>query len=200
MTREVPDDQGPATATPVRPSARRKLIRGAFAAPVALTLQSGSVAAQSLTCVAKKVAEGVLPTDADGTKIWVRVRVWVLTVNGNNQDSVWVSGADIFLLAKNPLKSFVQQNQWWCLSAGNQAKINSGANVNAVSVTANTAYTVNPSPPQSGNPGQLKIAAASTTRLVAIRVNAEGDIIGVVGDGGTTGAGVTGSCWTSFRR
>jgi hypothetical protein len=181
-------------------SARRRLIRGTFAAPVALTLASGSVAAASLTCVAKRVATPVLPTDGDVTQTWIRVAVWELKPNGANNDSFWISGADIFALAKNPLTSFVQQNQWWCLSKESNAKMNSPAGQDTVTLVAGTAYTPNPSPPQSGSGGSLAIATPSATRLVAVRVNAAGDIIGVVGDGGTAGSGITASCWTSFRR
>jgi hypothetical protein len=180
-------------------SARRRLIRGTFAAPVALTLVSGSAAAAS-NCVDRQVKNAAyLPADTGERVAWVRVPVWVLTVNGNNKDSLWIKGEEIAALAKNPATSFVSSDKWFCLSAGGQAKINAGSNVDFVSVSPNNGYTVSPSPPQSGQPNSLKIAQSST-RMVAIRVNAVGDIIGVVGDGGTTGSGISASCWSSFRR
>jgi hypothetical protein len=78
--------------------------------------------------------------------------------------------------------------------------MNSPAGQDTISLVAGTKYTPSPSPPQSGGGMNPATATPSTTRLVAIRVNAAGDIIGVVGDGGTAGSGITGSCWTSFRR
>lgn len=183
-------------------SARRRLIRGTFAAPVALTLASGGVAAQSLTCVQKRVQGAPkLPGDLDTTQAWVRVPVWTLLPGGNNDDSIWISGADINALAKNPVTSFINSTQWLCLAAESAARMDSLAGADKVKLAAGMTYTPSPSPPRSTNgQGVTTVATASTTRLVAIRVNAAGDIIGVVGDGGSTGSAITDSCWSSFRR
>jgi len=60
--------------------ARRRLVRGVFAAPVALTLYSGSVAAVSVSCVAKQADTPITPTDGDAT--FLRVPLYKSTSSG----------------------------------------------------------------------------------------------------------------------
>lgn len=157
-------------------SARRRLIRGVFAAPAALTLCSGSAfaAASNQRCVANQVEvgkarfPGVLgPSDPADT--WVRVSVWKHQ-NGQSAPNFLVSGTDVVALrgTKLPINTFLTTGQWW-------------------DINASKLFTVN---------GQ---APATTGESVALRVDAAGDIVGI--SDGMTVAGtsaVAKSCWTSF--
>lgn len=179
-------------------SARRKLISGAFAAPVALTLHSGSaLAATSLSCVNRQNTNFVRTPGDTVTGTWVRVPIWELTVNGANNDSAWISGADIFAYAKTGTTTFISASQWFCLSAESKATVIQGTK--EIEVVAQGTYTLNPSPPQSGNGGSLVRASPNQSRLIAIRVDASGNIIGVVDVDASAGSAVTESCWSSFR-
>lgn len=184
------------------PTARRKLVRGAFAAPVALTLCSGSaIAATSLSCVARQVSRPEL-SDATATNgTWIRVAVWKLTSKGlNGSDSTWISPADIaMLLVGKPttLTPFIQPGEWYCLSAEPSATIVTGP-LPEQRVVAKGKYLPSPSnlPPRSLDGGPAEAVATSTQ--IAVRVDASGNIIGVV-DGANQGSAVTRSCWSSFK-
>ena len=85
---------------PGKVSARRRLIRGAFAAPAVLTLYSGSaVAAQSVLCSAKqnnnpvKPVPDVLPSPNDG---YVRYQLWALVNESGNVigNKYYIQGSD----------------------------------------------------------------------------------------------------------
>ena len=152
-------------------SARRRLIRGAFAAPAALTLCSGSAfaAASNQRCVANQVKvgnaqfPGVGPADT-----WVRVSVWKHQ-NGSSTPTFLVSGTDVFTLQGTANNTFIKTGEW----------------KNIVSPFA--LFVPNGSRP------------TVTDQFVALRVNELGVIVGV-SDGTMVGgtSAVAKSCWTSF--
>lgn len=164
-------------------SARRRLVRGAFAAPAALTLVSGStLAAASSQCVANQVNSSSPalpgPTTSATADTWVRVPVWSVG-NGNGNLSTWVSGADMMpLVNNNTSMCYLSSGQWQCLSAG-----------------ASSGYTVGQI--VSTQPTSRNSTLARNGSYVAVRVDASGRIIGVVGVG-TGGSAVGQSCWASF--
>ena len=194
MHQRSSDAPNPAETAPA-PSARRKLLRGAFAAPVALTLQSGSaLAAASASCVARQVKDPVRSAIDTKVGVWVRVPVWVLDPVGDNNTSTWVSGADIVALAKPGTTTFITATQWCCISAQSAARIaTSGGEVPVVVGTK-----VGSKPQSVGTGTAVSSAEASTSQDIAIKVDASGNIIGVVGDT-SGGSAVSGSCWSSFR-
>ena len=181
---------------PRNDSARRRLIRGAFAAPAALTLYSGSAFAQASTsCVAQQVGNPTLPTASTQTDMWVRVRLWTLGNSGNL--STWVKGADVV-----------------ALSAPSATLVTSGT-FSTISTTATTSTYLSSSAwqcftaePGSGFTVDQRLTSPPTRNgstltqngaYVALRVDANGNIIGVV-DIGTGGSAVANTCWASFTR
>jgi hypothetical protein len=157
-------------------SARRRLIRGAFAAPAVLTMYSGGALAQaSVTCVARAaqatpvipgVATYTPPTPAPDT--YMRIRLWLSTATqkywlGYDQISAFTGALGIIATSGNYREFLVNTNS---LSLTNK------------DVAASGVGTLTPS-----------------DRWVALRFDASGNLVGV----GTTGDGtaITGSCWTS---
>jgi len=161
-------------------SARRRLIRGAFAAPVALQLYSGSAFANasSLHCVANQVAYPEFPIATTVPDVWVRVRLWTLGSGGNL--SAWVSGSDVTALVNGlALYSYLPSAQWQCFAAGSGAGWNVGNVLTAP-------------PTKSGS------TLAHNGSYVAVRVDSTGKIIGVVGLGNGGSAVRLATCWASF--
>jgi len=178
-------------------SARRRLVRGAFAAPAALTLYSGSAfAATSLSCVAKEVNHPTYPgpvTNPLPSDTYLRVPLYSLA--GQTAPSTWIRGSDINLLARqipgtNP--PYITNTQWQCFSAGS-----SNVKINTVTVTPlpGTVYAGQPSRIRNGAPPQ------KSDSYVAIRIDNNGKIVGVVGVGvpNASTSAVHQSCWTSFK-
>jgi hypothetical protein len=171
-------------------SARRRLIRGAFVAPAALTLFSGSAFAQtSMNCVSKRVADPVFPKASGSEDAFLRVPLYGLG-NGSNA-STWVSVADLLLLAKTSdglvriASDLVSPGGWLCVSKGQGAPNGSWT----VGKTHQDPKLPNRSGPQELLPPQL----------VAVRVDFDGTILGVVGVGVAGGSAVGwSSCWVSF--
>lgn len=170
-------------------SARRRLIRGAFGAPAALTLYSGSaLAATSLTCVAKRVRDGdPNPPISSTNTVFVRVQLRSKLTGANR--SVWVYGGDLLVAASltvaNANMSFLGADGWYCFSAGNGSSNNSGYTPGTVYLTTAAMQAVDATTP-----------TPLANSYVAIRVDANGQIVGVTS---TTGASaVSQSCWTSF--
>ena len=186
-----------AADTPV--SARRRLVGGALSVPVALTLRSGSAAAASVSCVFKQNQAPVYQANSATDDGWLRVQLWKLAGQNSNFDSTWISGADIALWAKPGKSTFISTTEWWCMSAGGNAKIQTGANT--TNVSAGNKYTPSPSPPQYSSGNTVYTAApVSPAVWVSIRVDAIGNIKGVFNDGqATTGSSsISDSCWSSF--
>jgi hypothetical protein len=179
-----------------RVSARRRLIRGAFAAPAALTLFSGSAFAQtSMTCVSKQVADPVAPSASGSEDEFLRVPLYGLGYGGNV--STWIKVADLMLLAKVSeegglvrisIKSeLMSPGGWLCVSNGKGAQKGSW--------TVGNTY-LDPKLPNVGGPQELR-----PPQFVAVRVDGNGTILGIVGVGPDAGSGSAvgwDSCWASF--
>jgi hypothetical protein len=101
-------------------SARRRLIRGAFAAPTALTLYSGNVfaASSSLRALGNQIDNAEFPdpvTEAqlDPTDTWIRVKVWEWTdPNDSAKKVLLVQGNEVIGLPYGCGSSFVMGGQW----------------------------------------------------------------------------------------
>ena len=181
---------------PAKESARRRLIRGVFAAPAALTLYTGSAfAAASSACVGNQVSNppSPLPVASGAPDLWVRVRLWTLG-NGANL-STWVSGADVVALSASSAtlvttgtfstisttattSTYLSSSEWQCFTAGSNSNF-----------SVNQRLTSPPTRPGS--------TLTQNGAYVALRVDASGNIIGVVGIG-SGGSTVSHTCWASF--
>jgi len=176
-------------------SARRKLVRGVFAAPAALTLYSGSAfAANSMSCVARQVINPVSPAEFattannGGADTYFRVQLRG-KFNGTPADlaheSLWVKGAD--LLAAAPTGNagfFFGTSDWYCYSAG----VSSGYLAGQVYLDSGTGSATDPS--KGGTPEPIP-------KFVAIRFDTVGMVAGVTPATGRSA--VSGSCWSSFK-
>lgn len=201
-------------------SARRRLIRGVFAAPAALTLYSGSVAARSIhNCVTKQVANPdwtPIPVTAEGTT-YVRVRLWKFrgqynATNLSNRYSLWIKGDDVVALqAAGTNPPYLAAGQWQLYSRGiTDVRTCSSGIFNPASVYATSSPELIVSAPpneaglvtctDTGEPRTITGLGPAGNKWVALRVNANGDIVGVVGINNIDGtSAVWQSCWTSFR-
>jgi len=189
--------KGTTPDTPV--SARRRLVSSALSVPVALTLRSGSAAAASVSCVLKQVQAPVSQANSAADDGWVRVQRWKLSGQNSNFSCTWISGAEVGNLAKTGKSVFLSGTEWWCLSAGSNAKIQTGGNT--TNVLAGHKYSPSPSPPQyTGGNTLYKAVPESPAVWVSVRVDATGNIVGVVGDGqvATDSSSISDSCWSSF--
>lgn len=207
-------------------SARRRLIRGAFAAPAALTLYSGSVAARSLrNCVTNQADApnlSPIPTPEEGTT-YLRVQLkrfygkkdgTVLT----NRYSRWISGSDLLgKKAVGTVDPYLAAGKWQLydrgvINATSSCRTDSSTPFNPKSVYANDSLTPVGYKLLSGTPSEAGTVACGYNKSVevtghgpepdqwvALRVNRNGDIIGVVGIDGSSGTAISQSCWTSFR-
>lgn len=172
-------------------SARRRLIRGVFAAPAALTLFSGSVAAGSLSCVAAVVNHRRVNEEADGSSTsFLRVPLRVLR-QGSTQDVLakFVSAEDLGLLLPLPpavSTSYLPSGKWECVFTSDESKFKAGD-----IYTSDGIATIS-----SGNSPEME----GSSEYVAVRVSADGDVLGVQGfyDGGAPTSAMFVSCWCSF--
>jgi len=177
--------RSPEATGPGLHSARRRLIRGAFSAPAALTLYSGSsFAATSLTCVARQVASPVDPTTrTTSATADIYLRVQLRSKGSGNARTTWVWGSDLLVAASLTIgqssNSFLGTDNWYCLQAGSASGFTSGLVYLPAAATA------------GGTP-------ALVNAFVAIRVDATGKIVGVTS--AANASAVSRSCWTSFVR
>ena len=156
-------------------SARRRILRGTFAAPAVMTLASGSTfAGTSLTCVARQQTSPITaPAAPDNT--WVRVRVWISKNGGSGNYGKLVAGSDVASLVP-PGGSYLSTSEW-----------------QYVATFGNVSYTVGQKT-TSPNPTPV---LASPAEFVAVRVDGAGKIVGVQGVS-TANTALHVSCWTSF--
>jgi len=179
-------------------SARRKLVRGVFAAPAALTLMSGSAfAATSLSCVARQLTSPAQPTPDPaltangGGDNYIRVQLRQ-KFNGPPADattqSSWVSGADLLLAPVPPAipsGSFLGTDNWYCYTAGPMAT--SGYTAGLIYTNAGAIDSSKGGPP-----------ALLPNQYVAVRFDNTGKIVGVTSAANTSA--VSHSCWSSFAK
>ena len=151
------------------PNARRRLIRGAFAAPAIMTVCSGSALANSssLRCVANQVNAPAAPGVTSATDSWVRVQLWTQGTSTN----YFVSGADVVALKPASTTAYISATAWQSFDIGNNT-------AGAIGGTSSGKQRSNPA------------------KWAAIRVEASGNIVGV---GAGSGTAIAGTCWTSFR-
>lgn len=177
-----------------RVSARRRLVRGAFAAPAALTLYSGSAFAEnSMSCLTKEVTHptypALSPNPPSSTDTYIRVRLWTLP---SDTPSTWVRGFDVVALQKlNTPTPYISGSEWQCYFVGTPAAVTMGSG--SITPEAGTVYP--------GQPSYNLATPVQNGSYAALRVDITGKIVGVVGLGvGETGtSAVHQSCWTSFK-
>lgn len=165
-----------------RVSARRRLVRGAFAAPAVLTLFSGgAVAGTSSQCLSAALKSPVTnPASSTG---YCRVPRYNLVVglNAAQQPNAWkyyAWGTDVIKLKKPGASCFMTSNsQWACTD--NTAPINPCTWTSS----GGTVYT-----PQKD----------TADNWIAVRVDKEGNIVGLCGPGSLAGTAVSGTCWASL--
>ena len=201
-------------------SARRRLIRGAFAAPATMTLFSGSVAARSaINCVTRQVTSPDFPPlapSAGTSYVRVQLQKFTGTVGATtltNRTSRWIRGSDVVLQQAAGSSVYLSNIQWQlydCVVSGTTTSCTPNAGFNPASAyAASPVGTVISVPPSEGGSvictGVSPVAVVSSGPVgsdwVAIRVNALGEVKGVVGinNPATGESAVWQSCWSSFR-
>lgn len=170
-------------------SARRRLVRGAFAAPAVLALYSGSAAAMAsnLRCVNNQVRAGskVFPAPSGNPDRFVRVQLWSLRHNdkvrwflsGNDFDALTLDRTSVY-------NNFLGLGEWWEFDPAAQSLLHR-------KLTSDPSWS-------NGLTGTL----ARDGKWVAVRIDASSQGAGIVGvvDSSEipTGSAVSGLCWASF--
>lgn len=165
----------------VRGTARRRLIRGAFGAPAALTLYSGNVFAQassSLRALKNQLADAKFPAPnlpeqpAPGVT-WIRVPVWVGSGTVNNQTRTAVDVVKYEEVKNQPgcgvVSTFITMGGGWA------------------TVTESLPFTPSSQP-----------VLADPRRWAALRFNALGQIVGVSAGSAADGTALTQSAGGSL--
>ena len=169
-----PQDQPSRVAGDALTSARRRLIRGAFAAPAALTLCSGAAIATTSNsrCISNQAATPALPTNIGPADTWLRVPVYAITTAPTEY---WVRGSDIVALR--------------------------GTKVSITSYISTTEFqaTFSPFAKQVGAPANLS-ASAAPGLLAFVRVDTLGNIVGLAGfNTSPNQTAIAQTCWASFK-
>ncbi len=168
-----------------RISARRRLIKGSFAAPAALTLCNGSaLAATSTKCVVnmEHVAPNPLQTTADTPTSFWRVQVFQSNIKTNGVSNKWVKGSDIVTkqgTKSPPFTPFLTNSEYYRTSPAPNVK-----STNTSTTGINPVGTLTPCSPAA---------------WVGLRVDINGNIVGIQGLATGTTYAMTATCWTSFR-
>jgi hypothetical protein len=188
----------PSNPAPEAPrSARRRLVRGAFAAPAVLALYSGSAAAMAsnLRCVSNQVGAGrkVYPPPIATPDRYVRVRLWSLRKKqGERNGERWfLAGRDLDALRLNRSSvgnTFLRPGEWQEFNPTNQTLVGS-----KLSSQPAWAPAVNGKQAVAGHWDHDGV-------WVAIRIDATSQGAGIIGvvDGKNAGSAVSGLCWASF--
>lgn len=167
------DLENPSRADP----ARRRLVRGAFAAPAVMTVFSGRALAQtSATCFAKNAATTVDPTTSSATTdIWFRVRVRKIGTGSN------------------PLNNYVKLSEVaYSLQLSVTPFTYGGASYVRLNRDDNYAMYSDQTAPSSTDPSTFR------NKWVLLRFNEEAKVVGFGGVVGSSGSPMSTSCWTSF--
>lgn len=174
-------------------SARRRLIRGAFSVPAVATIYSGNAlaVASNMRCVVNQATDPLLRTAAAAATAsdgFVRVPMYVIdnTTTGGTLTK-YVKGSD--LLSKRGTNPAIL------------VLANNGAATNASDwIELGGTYFAGTTPTVGGKTPTIDPLG----KLVAIRVDASGNIVGIVQNGWTTTtmpantSAVKGTCWNSF--
>ena len=168
----------PSQSPPSTPAARRKLVRGLFAAPALMTVCTGSAfaAQSSLRCLAQHVASNtsIIPKVREGLDAWTRVQLHKAT-----DGKYYVSGTQLTIVFVNSNSFYPAMGTWL------ELKVTTG------NVVPGTYGTPNPTMP----PGAT--LSYTPPRYVVVRFDNAGNVTGV-GTAGN-GANVGMSCWNSFK-
>jgi hypothetical protein len=177
-------------------SARRKLIRGVFATPALLAVQSGGAnSASSINaCLRQQNLHPRTEPVAASADTYFRYQLLAF-VRVANPSSTWPLGsirtADGYWISGAELTPFVRAGQIPFLGPGSWQKFDPTPGVNALvagSVRASTPTT------SAGTPSNWSLQKVAS--FVALRVNTSGAIVGAGASG--TGSAVGTSCWSSF--
>lgn len=168
----------------MRKIARRRLIKGGFAVPAALTLCSGSaLAASSSGCINASAAAGQAPGPNSGTT-WVRLQAYKLTYSPSGKTSEWIHYSQVAGLLG---------------SSTGAVNIVDGVGVPLISGTALCVHVAN------GVPGVVKNRVSNPPsgmilngRFYAVLVNGSGDIVGISSVSNVSGGAVSNACWHSL--
>lgn len=177
------------TPNEVSATARRRLLRGAFAIPVVATVHSGAALASSsnLRCLGNSTAvPGVVSTGSTENPIYLRVELGVSTKGGGSglQTKYYVDGSSVVARATQLHVSV----STLFISTGKFLPFGSGANLSSNMVTG-TAIT----DPAANGFNYLKTSG----KFAVLMFSADGKTI--LGVGATSGANAaTQSCWGSF--
>jgi hypothetical protein len=177
-------------------SARRRLIRGTFAAPAVVALHSGSAFANvsSLRCVNFQVDHPVYPPfQTTPSDTYIRVQLWSVRKSSGstpeNQIRWFIKGSDVdaIRLNKASINNFfmASSNEWWEFDKSTYQLKGSKLSTPQPAYSASDIGVIN----HDGG-------------WVAVRINAsttDVSIVGVVESGKTGGSAVLYSCWSSFR-
>lgn len=167
-------------------TARRRLIKGSFAAPTIITLASGSAWAKSSSrCIANDAAQQVHPGMQTGATY---LQVQIYTYTSGNSTSLWVRGADLRAIATAAGVEclWITSTQGLCMVGGKAP--------GAVDYLGSNIYDNSTTPPAPTSLTTL------TGKYFAVSVDDSGAIIGVdsVIKTGDRGGAVHMTCWSSF--
>jgi hypothetical protein len=181
----------------VRLSARRRLIKGSFAAPAALMLFSGgAAAATSNTCVARAATSTATPQGFDtaipsGTTGWLRVQASTYTktdINKPPKISYFITYTNISAVVSAAGSKSGIMNNW--IVTGQALCVESGE----------PKYKVDTLYGSGIGDGKLP-DFTSSDRWYSVLVNENGQIIGIgTYTNGRAGNSVSQSCWNSFTK
>jgi hypothetical protein len=161
-------------------SARRKLIRGSFAAPALLTLHSGaSMAAASINnCLVRQNQYPVAQRVSGSDDVWFRYQLWGYVKSSGEvveQAGLWIKGSDLGVYD-------IGRNSVW---------LNGRAYQRFDPASNNLGQTEWSQP--KGPPGTNW---KRVNRWVSLRVDRFGNVTGAGSSG--YGSAVADSCWNSF--
>lgn len=159
-------------------NARRKLLRGAFAAPAVLTVYSGGASAASVShCLVNAnispTTSGIGATNSDDSLF--RYQLWGLVDSSSNVVSYWIRGQDLMPFMRASQLPFLQNGQF------QQFDITTNSLVGPVTAT---------------QPNGTGLTFQQVVKYVVLRVNSTGALVSAGGAG--SGAPVSDSCWNSF--
>ena len=165
-------------------TARRRLIRGSFAVPVALTVCSGSaVAATSLSCVARKVSNNALDPGNTPGVTYMQAQVYFL----GTPAKYYLKGSDLSgldsLSTRTPKSNAVFSSSSFYQIAYDPAATSPQSTGNVPTVAATLSGSI---------PGPL------TNKSVVLRFDAAGKVVGFGPNSGTNGTAASLNCWSSF--
>lgn len=160
----------PETKPTTTQAARRKLVRGAFAAPALLTVYSGSALAtgSAKRCLVNQTNSPTMLPVSNSLDNFLRVQ---LQQTGSTTISYWVRGSDLQIYKKASNSVYITSAEW-----------------QPFNISTNTAGAKQASAPAS---------PSASTKYAAIRFDAYGNVVGV-GIGGTGQSALSGTCWHSF--